>query len=99
MTNQSNQGSFTLHVTFRASSAVEAMERAAIYTEALGVLRPEVRLLSTSLSPSASWHAHRLIFCGCVGPDGEECTQITEHPGVHRAAGIGAPSWAGEGSR
>jgi hypothetical protein len=96
MIQQDDQESFTLHVTFRSSGSVEAIELAAIYTEALGILRPEVKLMSTSLSMSATWKDHRPIFCGHMGPDGEECAQVFQHPGPHRAAGIGAPSWACE---
>lgn len=86
---------FTMHVAFGAQTLADAREQAVRYVEGLAILRPEVTLGVARLSHADAWHLAEPLFCGAVGPDGETCVDVLEHPGFHRAAGINALSWGG----
>ncbi|MBB5868405.1 hypothetical protein F4553_001784 [Allocatelliglobosispora scoriae] len=87
---------YTVHITFEARDVTEARDRAVMYAEALCLLRPEVSLLDTRLSPAEVWHRTEPTFCGQEGPEGELCTDVHRHPGFHSGPGLGSLSW-GEG--
>jgi hypothetical protein len=84
---------FTVHLGFTAAGTVEAREVAVGYAEALSVLRPEVALGASALSPADAWHRAERLFCGAVGPDGERCVDVADHPGFHHAPGPGGLGW------
>ncbi|TDC39447.1 hypothetical protein [Micromonospora sp. KC213] len=87
---------FTVHLGFAADGPEQARELAVAYAEALSLLRPELVLAATALSPADAWHRAERIFCDAVGPDGERCADVTGHPGFHHAPGPGGLGW-GEG--
>jgi hypothetical protein len=91
----SRRGRYTLHLTFPAASPREARDSAAAYAEGLTILRPELVANAPLLSRADAWNHVEPLFCGAVGPGGEVCVDVPEHPGLHRAAGLGAPCWAG----
>ncbi|WBB66898.1 hypothetical protein [Micromonospora sp. WMMD812] len=84
---------FTVHLGFTAAGATDARELAVCYAEALCLLRPEVALGAAALSPADAWHRAERLFCGAVGPDGERCVDVADHPGFHHAAGPGGLGW------
>ncbi|MET7821845.1 hypothetical protein [Micromonospora zamorensis] len=84
---------FTVHLGFTAPSVVEARELAVAYAEALNLLRPEVALGAAALSPADAWQRAERLFCGALGPDGERCVDVADHPGFHHAPGPGGLGW------
>ncbi|WP_433114870.1 hypothetical protein [Micromonospora sp. CA-246542] len=84
---------FTVHLGFTAPGTAEALEQAVAYAEALSLLRPELALGAAALSPADAWHRAERLFCGAVGPDGERCVDVAEHPGFHHAPGPGGLGW------
>ncbi|WFE31663.1 hypothetical protein [Micromonospora sp. WMMD975] len=84
---------FTVHLGFAATDATVARELAVSYAEALGLLRPELALGAAALSPADAWHRAERLFCGAVGPDGERCADVADHPGFHHAPGPGGLGW------
>ncbi|MBQ1027898.1 hypothetical protein [Micromonospora sp. C95] len=89
---------FTVHLGFTAADLVAAREVAVGYAEALSVLRPELAIGASALSPADAWqHAERL-FCGALGPDAERCVDVAGHAGFHHAPGPGGLGW-GDGDR
>ncbi|MEH0844389.1 hypothetical protein V6U81_18575 [Micromonospora sp. CPCC 205711] len=87
---------FTAHLGFEADGPEQARELAVAYAEALSLLRPELALGAAALSPADAWHRAARLFCGAVGPDGERCADVADHPGFHHAPGPGGLGW-GEG--
>ncbi|MBX7266050.1 hypothetical protein KIF24_08455 [Micromonospora sp. Llam7] len=87
---------WTLHLTYLAPDPQEAREQAAVYTEGLTILRPELPAGAALLSRADAWNHVEPVFCGRIGPDSEICMDVTGHPGFHRAAGLGGLCW-GEG--
>lgn len=84
---------FTVHLGFEAAGPVDARELAVGYAEALSLLRPELALGAAALSPADAWHRAERLFCGAVGPDGERCADVADHPGFHHAPGPGGLGW------
>lgn len=84
---------FTAHLGFEAADAGLAREAAVGYAEALSLLRPEVALGAAALSPADAWHLAERLFCGAVGPDGDHCVDVADHPGFHHAPGPGGLGW------
>lgn len=84
---------YTAHLTFEAAHLAEARERAVAYAEALGLLRPELAIGAAAWSPAGAWHRAEPLFCGALGPDGERCVDVTDHPGFHHGPGPGALGW------
>ncbi|MDO3702007.1 hypothetical protein Q3W71_09975 [Micromonospora sp. C28SCA-DRY-2] len=84
---------YTVHLGFTAAGPADARELAVGYAEALSLLRPELALGAAALSPADAWHRAERLFCGAVGPDGERCADVAEHPGFHHAAGPGGLGW------
>ncbi|MFY1703848.1 hypothetical protein ACN28G_19255 [Micromonospora sp. WMMA1923] len=89
---------FTVHLGFEAADPGEALELAVGYAEALSLLRPELALGASALSPADAWHRAERLFCGSVGPDDEHCVDVAGHPGFHHAPGPGGLGW-GDGDR
>jgi hypothetical protein len=86
---------YTLHLTFPAADVDEAREHAVAYAEGLSLLRPELGIHAPSLSRADAWNHIEPLFCGAVGPDHEVCADVRNHPGFHRAAGLGGLCWGG----
>jgi hypothetical protein len=86
---------YTLHLTFPAANLDEARAHAVTYAEGLSLLRPEVGEHAPLLSRADTWNHIEPLFCGAIGPDEEVCADVREHPGFHRAAGLGGLSWGG----
>ncbi|MGN9768668.1 hypothetical protein ACTMS2_26310 [Micromonospora sp. SD12] len=84
---------FTVHLGFTAPDLASARELAVGYAEALSVLRPEVALGASALSPAEAWQQAERLFCGASGPDGERCADVANHPGFHHAPGPGGLGW------
>lgn len=84
---------FTVHLGFTATGPADARELAVGYAEALSLLRPELALGAAALSPADAWHRAERLFCGALGPDGERCVDVADHPGFHHAAGPGGLGW------
>ncbi|MGS2617559.1 hypothetical protein ACVCAH_24000 [Micromonospora sp. LZ34] len=84
---------FTVHLGFTAAGPADARELAVGYAEALSLLRPELALGAAALSPADAWHRAERLFCGALGPDGERCADVADHPGFHHAAGPGGLGW------
>ncbi|MGC5052722.1 hypothetical protein ACLQ2S_14845 [Micromonospora sp. DT48] len=89
---------FTVHLGFVAADLVAAREVAVGYAEALSVLRPELMIGASALSPADAWQRAERLFCGAVGPDSERCVDVAGHPGFHHGPGPGALGW-GDGDR
>ncbi|GIJ20981.1 hypothetical protein [Micromonospora lutea] len=89
---------FTVHLGFVAVDLVTARETAVGYAEALSVLRPELAIGASALSPADAWQRAERLFCGALGPDGERCVDVAGHPGFHHAPGPGGLGW-GDGDR
>ncbi|MET8283264.1 hypothetical protein [Micromonospora sp. NPDC005174] len=89
---------FTVHLGFTAPGTADAREQAVAYAEALSLLRPEVALGAAALSPADAWQRAARLFCGAVGPDGERCVDVADHPGFHHAPGPGGLGW-GDGDQ
>jgi hypothetical protein len=86
---------YTLHLTFPAADLDEAREHAVTYAEGLSMLRPELGIHASSLSRADAWQHNEPLFCGAIGPDAEICADVWDHPGFHRAAGLGGLCWGG----
>ncbi|MEV6814514.1 hypothetical protein [Micromonospora sp. NPDC051296] len=86
---------FTVHLGFSAPDLAVAREVAVGYAEALSLLRPELALGASALSPADAWQRAERLFCGAVGPDGERCLDVAGHPGFHHAPGPGGLGWGG----
>ncbi|MEV4754037.1 hypothetical protein AB0J86_02835 [Micromonospora sp. NPDC049559] len=86
---------YTLHLTFPATDLDDARSHAITYVEGLSLLRPELGIHPPSLSRADSWSQHEPLYCGAVGPDAEICADVRNHPGFHRAAGLGGLCWGG----
>ncbi|MEH0974438.1 hypothetical protein V6U77_25225 [Micromonospora sp. CPCC 205546] len=84
---------FTLHLGFTAPDPESARELAVGYAEALSLLRPELALGASALSPADAWQRAERLFCGASGPDGERCADVAGHPGFHHAPGPGGLGW------
>ncbi|MFG1776898.1 hypothetical protein ACGFIG_10770 [Micromonospora sp. NPDC049048] len=84
---------FTVHLGFTAPDLASARELAVGYAEALSLLRPELALGASALSPAESWWQAERLFCGAAGPDGERCADVAGHPGFHHAPGPGGLGW------
>ncbi|MFR9777321.1 hypothetical protein ACL02O_14850 [Micromonospora sp. MS34] len=84
---------FTVHLGFEAADPSVARELAVAYAEALSLLRPELALGASAVSPADAWHRAQRLFCGAVGPDGERCADVADHPGFHHAPGPGGLGW------
>ncbi|MER7418745.1 hypothetical protein ABT346_18505 [Micromonospora peucetia] len=84
---------FTVHLGFTAPDMASAREFAVGYAEALSVLRPELALGASALSPAEVWQQAERLFCGASGPDGERCVDVAGHPGFHHAPGPGGLGW------
>ena len=84
---------FTAHLGFEAADPGHARELAVGYAEALSLLRPELALGAAALSPADAWHLAERLFCGAIGPDGERCADVADHPGFHHAPGPGGLGW------
>ncbi|MGC1209654.1 MAG: hypothetical protein WA890_00060, partial [Micromonospora sp.] len=84
---------FTVHLGFEAAGLSDARELAVGYAEALSLLRPEVALGAAALSPADAWQRAERLFCGALGPDGERCADVADHPGFHHAPGPGGLGW------
>ncbi|MEW2380151.1 hypothetical protein AB0883_29160 [Micromonospora sp. NPDC047812] len=89
---------FTVHLGFTAADLASARELAVGYAEALSLLRPEVALGASALSPAEAWQQAERLFCGASGPDGERCADVAGHPGFHHAPGPGGLGW-GDGDQ
>jgi hypothetical protein len=89
---------FTVHLGFTAPDTESARELAVGYAEALSLLRPELALAASALSPAEAWQRAERLFCGAVGPDGERCADVAGHPGFHHAPGPGGLGW-GDGDQ
>ncbi len=89
---------FTAHLGFTAPDPAVARDLAVGYAEALSLLRPELALGAAALSPADNWQRAERLFCGAVGPDGERCADVADHPGFHHAPGPGGLGW-GDGDR
>ncbi|WP_433529513.1 hypothetical protein ACQPYA_24960 [Micromonospora sp. CA-263727] len=91
---------FTVHLGFTARDLGVAREVAVGYAEALSLLRPELALGASALSPAEAWQRAERLFCGALGPDGERCVDVAEHLGFHHAPGPGGLGWGdGDGGR
>ncbi|GIJ78502.1 hypothetical protein SAMN05443287_109230 [Micromonospora phaseoli] len=84
---------FTVHLGFTAADLVAAREVAVSYAEALSMLRPELAIGASALSPADAWQRAERLFCGSLGPDGDRCTDVAGHPGFHHAPGPGGLGW------
>ncbi|MEU6023967.1 hypothetical protein [Micromonospora sp. NPDC047134] len=84
---------YTAHLGFTAADLAAARETAVGYAEALSVLRPEVALGASAVSPAGDWRRAERLFCGALGPDGERCVDVAGHPGFHHAPGPGGLGW------
>ncbi|MER5337216.1 hypothetical protein [Micromonospora sp. NPDC002717] len=84
---------FTVHLGFTAPDLESAREVAVGYAEALSLLRPELALGASALSPAEAWQNAERLFCGASGPDGERCVDVAGHPGFHHAPGPGGLGW------
>ncbi|MBQ1048739.1 hypothetical protein KBX50_09750 [Micromonospora sp. C51] len=84
---------FTAHLGFTAADLVAAREVAVGYAEALSVLRPELAIGASALSPADAWHRAERLFCGALGPDAERCVDVAGHAGFHHASGPGGLGW------
>ncbi|GAB2953483.1 hypothetical protein GCM10027280_47360 [Micromonospora polyrhachis] len=84
---------FTMHLDFDAASLADAREQAVRYAEALSILCPEIVIETTQLSYMDAWQRIEQLFCGAIGPDGEVCVDVWEHPGFHRAEGLDGLAW------
>ncbi|GAB3159443.1 hypothetical protein GCM10027290_64350 [Micromonospora sonneratiae] len=84
---------FTVHLDFGAASLTEAREQAVRYAEALSILCPEIAIETTQLSYVDAWDHIEQLFCGAIGPDGEVCVDVCDHPGFHRADGLAGLAW------
>ncbi|GIJ09061.1 hypothetical protein ACFFMR_12120 [Micromonospora andamanensis] len=89
---------FTVHLGFTAADLVTAREVAVGYAEALSVLRPELAIGASALSPADAWQRAERLFCGALGPDGERCVDVADHCGFHHGPGPGGLGW-GDGDR
>lgn len=87
---------YTLHLTFPAANLPAARAKAAAYTEALTVLRPEVTDGPALLSRAEQWNHVEPITCGTTGPEGETCVRSTDHLGCHRDSSTGGLCWGDE---
>jgi hypothetical protein len=86
---------YTLHLTFPAADLDEARAHAVSYAEGLSTLRPELGIHAPLLSRADAWNHIEPLFCGAVGPDAEVCADVRDHPGFHRAGGLGGLCWGG----
>ncbi|MEU9509789.1 hypothetical protein AB0D32_26305 [Micromonospora sp. NPDC048170] len=84
---------FTVHLGFTAPDMASAREFAVGYAEALSLLRSELALGASALSPAEAWQQAERLFCGASGPDGERCVDVANHPGFHHAPGPGGLGW------
>ena len=84
---------YTVHLGFTAANPEQARELAVGYAEALSLLRPELALGAAALSGADAWHRAERLFCGAVGPDGERCADVADHPGFHHGPGPGGLGW------
>jgi hypothetical protein len=85
---------YTLHLTFPAGSLSAARIAAAVYAEALLVLRPELWGTSPALLSRADrWNLLEPITCGRAGPEGETCARTADHLGCHRDSTTGGLCW------
>ncbi|WP_433387015.1 hypothetical protein [Micromonospora sp. KLBMP9576] len=86
---------FTVHLGFTAPDLLSAREFAVGYAEALSLLRAELALGASALSPADAWQQAERLFCGAGGPDGDRCVDVAGHPGFHHAPGPGGLGWGG----
>ena len=84
---------FTVHLGFAAADLALARELAVGYAEALSLLRPELALGASALSPAEAWQQAERLFCGASGPDAERCVDVAGHSGFHYAPGPGGLGW------
>lgn len=87
---------YTLHVTFPAYDLLAARSKAAAYTEALLLLRPELTTDPALLSRADQWNHNEPVTCGRSGPDGEVCVRAADHPGCHWDSVLGGSCWSAE---
>ncbi|MEO3922756.1 hypothetical protein ABGB07_02565 [Micromonosporaceae bacterium B7E4] len=85
---------YTLHVTFPAHDLLAARHKAALYAEALLLLRPELTAHPALLSRADQWNHSEPITCGRPGPDGEVCVRAADHPGCHWDSVLGGSCWS-----